>query len=299
MKRSALLASLLLTTVSTTVFAQERMNSLSYRTEAGEFHFDTGLKFNRTEEKDLANDKTEVKTTKWDLGLTYGLTNEFSFGVGFFVPVNTDVTFAGQDSRVEFKGISDIALKSSYRYMNSDIKGDLLVGLNVSKTRKQELAGSTLEVDTMTGGHSLELGTQIAGEMGAFEWATSAKALYNFEKKLEITVPGEEDTDKTKAYVDFNVGVAGQYNLMPTMSLGLNATVNFNGKEESKTDGTGTKAYTDVVLGVNYKYQIVENFMLGVSYQTSLAVDTKDLTGAVDTKDMKESECAFNISYRF
>lgn len=294
MKKTALVSALLVTATSS-VYANESMTSLSYRVAGGEIHVGTGLSFEKTKSTDPSdNSKNELKLSVWDFDFTYGVTNELSFGVGFGVPVSTDLTVDGEDAHFKMKGLSDVALKGSYRYLDTDLKADLLFGLNVSGTKKIKTTANGFENDYQTGGHSLEVGSRVAGHMNAFEWSGLVNVKHSLEAKSD-----DGAIDKTKARTDFKLGFAGQYNFMSTMALGLDATANFNGKEESKTDGTGTKAFTEMMIGMNYKYQMAKDFMLGLRYQTTLEHDLKDLDGNVDEKDVKENAYSFSVSYRF
>jgi hypothetical protein len=142
--------------------------------------------------------------------------------------------------------------------MNDAIKADLLAQVSFSGKAKRAASNENAsgnyvvsEGDAKSGGSSILVGTQFAGAVGAFEWATALGLNYQMKKK--ITVVGGDITttnavvdyeQQTKSKLDFALGVAGQYNLTSAFSLGANVGMNFVSKEEnsySQFDGAATK----------------------------------------------------------
>ena len=296
----------------------------------------------------------ENKTTTWTNDFTYGLTDTFSIGLGLDLALSSKLSqksesdgpiiFTGSSTAAtnttystldqENNGLGDIRLNTSYRYMNDAIKADLLAQVSFSGKAKRAASNENAsgnyvvsEGDAKSGGSSILVGTQFAGAVGAFEWATALGLNYQMKKK--ITVVGGDITttnavvdyeQQTKSKLDFALGVAGQYNLTSAFSLGANVGMNFVSKEEnsySQFDGAATKrdvtvtdkAHTDVTLGVDGKYEVTSNVMIGLNYAHVIGADidgsasvrqsgvTTNLT--TTNTDRKDDRFGFDVSVRF
>lgn len=294
MKLSKVFTTVLLTSFAGSAFA---MNSLSARLVESEIATNLSLKSN-----ELNRNQEEVSHISVGLGLDYGFSNDLSFGIAFEVPVSTDMKNEGEKEEGKYKGISDINLNANYRYLNTDLKADLLVGINYSGAREiEELSSGAQEFGLNSGGSSLALGTKVTGSNGAVEWSANVGMNYIFEKEYKEIVSSSEISKKYKSHMDFNLGVAGQYNMMPTLSFGLSADLKMNGKEKNKNNlnASGYKAYNQTTLGANAKYLINPDMMLTLNYGNTLAADVKDLNGTYVYNDYKNSEIGLSFTAKF
>lgn len=178
---------------------------------------------------------------------SYGLTDSLSIGLGLDLTLSSKLSqksesdgptiYTGSSSAVtnttystldqENNGLGDIRLNTSYRYMNDEIKGDLLAQISISGKAKrasstENASGNYVasEGDAKSGGSSILLGTQFAGAVGSFEWSTALAMNYQMKKKI-IVVGGDMTSTNaitdyelaTKSKLDFVLDLAGQYNL--------------------------------------------------------------------------------------
>jgi hypothetical protein len=348
--------------VSSVVLAEgDSMNSLSYRVKAKELRYDLGVEVGtpkyKTSEVNAATptasntDHASYENSKmrWTNNLSYGVSDLFSVDLGLNLSLknslkktaesqgtiantgsataDTGTTFSTLEEKNS--GLEDIKLNSSYRYLTGDIKADLLVGIAYSgkskRATRNKNAASNYVVSTgeaMSGGSSLHLGTQFAGVMGSFEWATGIGANYNM-KKVSTKVGGDykanavADYDlKTKTALDLALDLAGQYNIDSAFSLAANLGLNFAAKREQTAltyEGPTTKkattlkddAHTDITLGLGAKYQAMTNVTLGLNYSHLFAADINGsrvedtTTYTTHTTDRKDDRIGLDAAMRF
>lgn len=296
MKKIALVSTLIFHTFSTAALAQESLKSLSYRPAKNEFNLQAGVAIlgNKIDLSDISTQ--EIDTTVVNAELNYGFLDELSFGISLGIPVNTDAKISNQDIEYENKGISDIGLNSSYRYLNSNFKGDLLVGLNISGEKETKIVNGKTEADFKSGNHSLDVGTKVSNTSGDLEVAALAGLKYNLEKKLKDA----SGITKIKPSLDFNLGAMLQFNILPKISFGFITDVALKGKLKSKDNpNNGQKSYVQVLLGTDLKYLVSEKLMMRLAFDSTLGSDLKDLDGQVSTKDFKESSLSLAAHFNF
>lgn len=128
--------------------------------------------------------------------------------------------------------------------------------------------------------------------MSSFEWAANAGLNFKAKRKFKIKAGDYNQSGTALAdydqeidsKLDYTLGLQGQYNLLPSLSFGLNvaATV-FTEEEITSTgyNGTTTKTsitqtnetYTDIAIGLNVKFLVLDNLMLGLSYTSVIPGD--------------------------
>lgn len=363
-----LLVSLAVIATSTIAHAEsDSMNSLAYRVKTNEFHYDLGMdfgktKYNTSERLSSSAASTAVKksfensATNWTNDLSYGVNDSFSLSVGVDLALTntlkqtaqsdagTVFTSAAVDNNTNYSplemkndGLRDVRVGSSYRYLTGEVKADLLVGVTfsgkgkVGKTNSNNATSTYVASngDAKLGGSEIQLGTQLSGAMGSFEWSTAAAL--NYKMKKTFTIVGRDsitglsalDYDKEiKANMDFALGLDGQYNINSSFAVGASLLVNLAATEEgtasayaghtTKTTETSTdKAHTDMTLGLDGKYQVMSNVALGLNYSHLFGADidgamignalNASATEARTTSitDRKDDRFGFNVAVKF
>lgn len=292
-----------LTLISHKTLANENgLSSLSFKVKDNELFSNFNIKsyyFNKIDPQ-LGNSKVKMNYQAASLNLEYGINDQLSFSAIAELPLRSKMKLNGADFDYKYKGISDIALRANYRFMDEDNKGDFIFGLNYSDKLEQNSA-PPMRVDYNTGGPSLVIASKFSGIDGVKEWSISPGILFNLEKKVvtKDDVSQTRTTSTFKPSVTFNIAGEGQYNLLDDLSIGFGGDFKFNGKKESKTSQEGTKAYVSLDLYTYVKYLINPDVMIAVNYFNSIPGDTKNLTGELNSKDAVTRIIGFAVSTKF
>lgn len=345
----------------------DSINSLSHRATEKEIEYNTGLEFSKIKYITSSVDASLVGTaatnntdhtsyegnkTKWANNFTYGFTNLFSLCIGLdFDFVNSLITTADSTgatthapstsiktsttfNALEMKnnGPEDVRIHSSYRYLNNNIKADLLVGIALSsKTKKAELnynANNYYVVskgDAMSGGSSIQIGTTVFGVIETFEWATNIGINYKL-KKVGTIVGGDLNSSNTNldydkeinSKMDFKLNFTGQYNINPIFSISPSLGFDYISEEDASMSiyGGGTvlkpittvdSAHTDITIALMGKFQVRDNLLVKLNYSHLFGGDidgtvnmpTINTTDITHINDRTDNRFGLNLDFYF